>query len=66
MGVRMDGRCIETIIFDRDLRKYIRVTTITIFYKVYVTDHNFITTDRIGVVYWHSYHSGQGQYVYQT
>ena len=51
MGIRMDGRSMETIIFDQDVCKYVRVTTITIFDQVYITGHNFITTNRIGVGY---------------
>ena len=46
-----DGRGTDTIIFDRGIRKYIRVTTINIFDQIYVTDHNFITTKIIGVGY---------------
>ena len=66
MGIQKDGRSTETIICDQYVRKYVRVTTIMIFDQVYITDNNFITTDRIGVGYWHSHHSGQGQYVYHT
>ena len=40
MGVRTDGRAIETIIFDLDVHKYVIVTTFTIFEQAYVTDHN--------------------------
>ena len=66
MGIQADGRSTETILFDQDVVKYVRVTIITIFDQVYITDHNFITTFRIGVDYWHSYHSGQGQYLVNT
>ena len=51
MGVWTDSRATETIIFDRDIREYVRVTIITIFDQVYVTEHTFITTYRIGVGY---------------
>ena len=51
MGVRMYVRAMETRIFNRDVRKYVRVTTIMIFDKVYVTNHSFIKTERIGVGY---------------
>ena len=40
MGVRTDGRAIETIIFDQGVCKYVRVIVIMIFDQVYVTDHN--------------------------
>ena len=51
MGIQADGRSTETILFDQDVVKYVRVTIITIFDQVYITDHNFITTFRIGVDY---------------
>ena len=51
MGVRADGRATETIIFERDVRKYVRVTAIMIFDQFYITDHKFVTTERIGVGY---------------
>ena len=66
MGVWTDGRATEIIIFDQDVHKYVRVTTIMISGQVYVTNHNFITTDRRVVGYWHSYHYGQDQSVYHT
>ena len=55
MHKRMDAqtyvRSTETVIFDQGVRKYVRFTAAMIFDKVYVTDHNFITTDRIGLLY---------------
>ena len=41
MGVRTDERATETIIFDRGVRKYVRVTAIMTFDQVYVTDNNY-------------------------
>ena len=41
MGVQMDERSTETIIFDQDVRKYFRVTAIMTSDQVYVTDHNY-------------------------
>ena len=44
-------RATESIIFDQDVQMYVRVTTTVIFVQDYVTDHNFITAEIIGVVH---------------
>ena len=41
MGVQMDERATETIIFDRGVRKYVRVSAIMNFDQVYIADHEF-------------------------
>ena len=41
MGVHTDDRSTETIIFERCVPKYVRVTAIMTFDQVYVTDHNY-------------------------
>ena len=40
MGVHTDDRVIKNIIFDRGLRKYVRVTAIMVFDQVYISNHN--------------------------
>ena len=49
MDKHMYVRGTKTIIFDQGVQKYTRVTATVIFDQFYVTEHNFIKTDRIGV-----------------
>ena len=51
MDVRTYAGATENIIFDQGVQKYFRVTTTVVFDQFYISGHNFITTDRIGVGY---------------
>ena len=51
MYIRAYIRATETIVFNRGVHMYFRVTATVIFDQYYVTNHNFITTDIIGVGY---------------